>query len=102
MLELDTRTTDRLRELCAQQGVLSLELFGSATTPHFDADRSDIDFLVEFLPDDPDAAADRYFGLRAGLEALFGRSVDLVMKDAIRNRFFAASVDATRKPLYAA
>ena len=68
----------------------------------FRAEDSDLDFLVEFLPLGPVEHADAYFGLLEALKDLFGRPVDLVMADAIRNRYFKESVDRTRRPLYAA
>ena len=42
-----------LQELCQRFRVERLELFGSATRDDFDPDRSDFDFLVEFLPLQP-------------------------------------------------
>ena len=38
----------QIEELCRRHGVTHLELFGSATGPSFDPDRSDFDFLAEF------------------------------------------------------
>ena len=67
-----------LRVLRTRYGVRRLELFGSATTVGFDASRSDLDFLVEFLPLEPGQYANAYFGLKEDLEALFDRDVDLV------------------------
>ena len=45
---------------------------------------------------------DRYFELKEGLEALFSRPADVVMIEAIRNPYFRAAADASRRPLYAA
>ena len=50
----------------------------------------------------PADAADRFFGLQADLEELFGRHVDLVSNEAIRNPFFRQTVDRTKVALYAA
>jgi hypothetical protein len=63
---------------------------------------SDLDFLVDFLPLEPGRRADTYFGLREGLESLLGRPVDLVVRKAIRNRYFRQAIDPTCKLLYAA
>jgi len=92
-----------LGRLCESFSVKQLDIFGSAadetgTLP----DASDIDFLVEFLPLKEDQYADAYFGLLFALEELFGRSVDLVMTQAIRNPYFRESVERSRKLLYAA
>lgn len=88
--------------LCMQYRVGKLEIFGSAATGTFMFDKSDIDFLVEFQPMPPEEHADAYFGLLESLEALFHRSIDLVETKAIRNPYFLASVNASRKLLYAA
>jgi predicted nucleotidyltransferase len=92
----------RLTELCRRFGVRRLELFGSAADGRFDPGRSDFDFLVEFESSDFQGAADRYFGLLEGLEALLGRRVDLVELPAIRNPYFLHGIAASRTPLYAA
>lgn len=88
-------------DACRRFGVRRLAVFGSATTDHFDEQRSDVDFLVEFAHL-PAAGFDAYFGLKDELEALLGRPVDLVMPSALENPYFAASVEATAEELYAA
>ena len=87
--------------LCRRHGVRRLEVFGSATTRAFDAQRSDLDLLVEF-DDDPVHLSDRYFGLKESLEALYGRSVDLVTVASLRNPYFIAAVNKMRQLVYAA
>jgi len=61
-----------------------------------------LDFVVEFEPIAPVDYANAYFSLKAGLEALFGRSVDLVTGASIANPYFRASVAASRQRVYAA
>jgi hypothetical protein len=91
-----------LRALCRRYHVARLELFGSATSSAFDPARSDLDFVVEYLPN-PDAdALEEFFGLKAELETLFGRSVDLIEARAVRNRYFREELEASKVPLYAA
>ncbi len=92
-------------ELCERYGVERLDLFGSAsgTGDGFDPERSDLDFVVSFERRDPPDLFGRYFGLEEGLEALFGRNVDLVMEGAVgKSRRFAANVEGSRVPLYGA
>jgi predicted nucleotidyltransferase len=96
------RCRDEIAELCRRYHVQRLELFGSATGERFDADRSDVDFLVEFEPLAEGQHADTYFGLRESLESLLARPVDLVMTQAIRNRYFLEAIQPTRTLLYAA
>ncbi|HPD13442.1 MAG TPA: nucleotidyltransferase domain-containing protein [Planctomycetota bacterium] len=103
MVALVEQHKPALDSLCREFRVRRLELFGSAATSEGPlAESSDLDFLVEFLPLEPGAHADAYFGLLAALEDLFGRPVDLVMTRAITNPYFLESVNRTRTVLYAA
>jgi hypothetical protein len=92
----------QLNELCHQYGVLRLELFGSAARGDFDASRSDLDFLVVFSRDPQMNPADRFLGLLADLERVFGRKVDLVDVRAHRNPYFMAEALKHREVVYAA
>ena len=88
--------------LCRRHRVARLELFGSAVAGEFDVDRSDLDFLVEFLSLTSVEHADAYFGLLADLQDLFDRDIDLVEAAAISNPHFRRSVEASRTVVYAA
>lgn len=91
-----------LESLARQFQVTRLELFGSANTPDFDPERSDLDFLVEFAPDaDLGPWLGRFFELREALSALFGHPVDLVMMDALGKPRFRQEAEATRQVVYA-
>ncbi len=87
---------------CHARHVARLELFGSAATGSYDPQRSDLDFLVEFLPMEPVQLAGAYFGLAADLEEIFGHHVDLVTTASIRNPYFRESINQSRRVLYAA
>ena len=91
-----------LADLCRRFGVRRLELFGSAASSRFRPGQSDLDFLVEFDPDQPGSLADRYFELLWALEALFARPIDLLMPSAITNPYLMKSIAASRELLYAA
>jgi uncharacterized protein len=91
-----------LQELCRKHSVRRLDIFGSAATGDFDAEESDLDFVVEFLPVVRRGFKDVYFTLLDDLETLFNRRVDLVEASAIRNPYFRQSIEETRVPLYAA
>ena len=90
----------QIEEICRARRVHSLEIFGSAAAGTFDVQRSDIDFLATFLELGPGEHADAYFGLIEDLEKLFGRKVDLVSPDCIKNPFLLKSVNESRKLVY--
>ena len=46
------------------------------------------------------AYADRYLDFADALERLFGRRVDLVTEQAMRNPYFRRDVEATRQLVY--
>lgn len=96
-----TLDMEAITALCRQFGVSKLSVFGSATTDRFDPERSDVDFLVDFLPE-TQASFKTLFELKLALQELLGRDVDLVMPKALRNPFFAESVEKSRQDLYAA
>jgi predicted nucleotidyltransferase len=93
---------ETLAAICRRRRVRRLELFGSAAGLDFDEATSDLDFLVEYLPLRDGEHADAYFGLLEDLEDVFGRTVDLVMTRAIRNRYFREGIQNSRVTLYAA
>lgn len=66
---------------------------------HFDADRSDVDILVDF---DPSMASSfsNFLSLKESLEALLGRSVDLIELRAVRNRRLRHYIEQSKLPVY--
>jgi len=103
MIRLIENNREAIENLCTLYRVQRLEVFGSALTDKsFHSERSDLDFLVEFLPLRQGEYADAYFGLLEALEELFHRHIDLVMPGAIKNPYFLESVNKNRKVLYAA
>jgi predicted nucleotidyltransferase len=102
VIDLIVQHRDELEDLCRKYRVKTLEVFGSAADGTFDPAHSDLDFLLDFLPDAAGRAFHGYFDLKNDLEILFRRKVDLVMPRAIRNRFFLEAVNRQRKPVYAA
>ena len=92
---------EELQALCRRFHVRRLDLFGSAARGDFDPERGDIDFIVEFERDTALHPFDAYFGLKEELEALFGRKVDLVELNAVRNPYLKASIEQSRENVYA-
>lgn len=94
---------EALSALCRRFAVTRLDVFGSAARGgDFDPARSDADFLVTFAPaarDDLAAFAD----FKAALEALLGRPVDLVEREAVeasRNFIRRRRILAEAEPVY--
>ena len=70
--------------LCRRFGVARLDVFGSAARgADFNRERSDIDLLVAFQRPDADLA--RFLDFQEALEALIGRSIDLVDREEIES-----------------
>jgi len=91
-----------IAQACRRFRVARMYVFGSALRDDFVPDASDIDLLVEFEDMSPFELVDAYFGLLAELERILDRPVDLVMADAIKNRYIAQDIERTRRLLYAA
>lgn len=69
--------------LCRRFSVARLEVFGSmARNTDFDPARSDADFLVAFLPKARNDLT-LFLDFREALEALLGRPIDLVEREAV-------------------
>lgn len=88
--------------LCRRYGVRRLDVFGSAARDDFDEAASDVDLVVEFGPEPASRTLEQYLGLKGDLEALLGRSVDLVELDAMPGTRLKRLIDRARMPLYAA
>ena len=89
----------KLADLCRHYRVRELSLFGSAARGEMRPD-SDIDVLVEFLPDAEIDLVD-YAGFMLDLSHLLGRKVDLVSKNGLKPLLRASVLQAARV-LYAA
>ncbi len=100
MIDLIERHQSELSEICKAYRVKRLELFGSAVDGTWNPAISDLDFLLEFHPDAGGRIFDGFFDLKADLERLFDRKVDLVMPRAIRNRYFLDSINDQRTLVY--
>ena len=86
-----------LADLCRRYQVRELALFGSAARGEARTD-SDIDLLVEFLPETHIGLMD-YAGLMLDLSKLLGRKVDLVSKNGLKP-LIRASVLSEMRLLY--
>ena len=101
MLQIGDRKVDeaQLADLCRRYRVRELSFFGSAARGEMRPD-SDIDLLVEFLPDSEIDLVE-YAGLMLELSHLLGRKVDLVSKNGLKPLIRASVIEEARL-LYAA
>lgn len=90
---------DRIADFCRRWKVTEFALFGSAIRDDFRAD-SDVDVLVTFEADAPWSLWD-LSRMRAELEGLFHREVDLVEKKALRNPFRRQAILSNQRVIYA-
>ena len=91
---------ERLADLCRKWKVKELSLFGSILRDDFGPD-SDVDILVVFFPEAAWSLWD-LFDMREELQQLFGREVDLIEKEALRNPFRRREILQTHRVVYAA
>ena len=96
LIELDE---GKLAQICQRYGVRELSVFGSAAQGTMRPD-SDVDLLVEFLPDAEPGLLD-HAGLMLDLSELLGRKVDLVSKKGLKP-LIRDSVIRDARLLYAA
>jgi uncharacterized protein len=101
MIEIVKEKQSELEALCREFGIVKLDIFGSAVTDAFNPERSDIDFIVD-VGGYERGVAKRFLRFADALEALFGRSVDVITEPSIRNPYFIEEVNETRTNLYAA
>ncbi len=89
-----------LAAFCRKWRIRELSLFGSALRDDF-GPHSDLDFLVSF---ESGTGWDLFdiIAMKNELESQFGRSVDLVEKEALRNPWRKYEILRTHEVIYAA
>jgi uncharacterized protein len=92
--------TEKIVEYCQRWRVREFSLFGSILRDDF-RDDSDVDVLVSFREDAGIGMWD-LCSMREELETLFGRRVDLVVKEGLRNPFRRHAILNSREIVYAA
>ena len=76
-------------------------LFGSAITDKFDEQKSDVDFLVNFIDGiDPLEKGELLWNLRFSLEDNLNRPVDLITETSLKNPYFIEEVNETKMKIY--
>ena len=90
---------DDLRQLCIRYNVDKMYLFGSALNSSFN-EQSDVDLLVRFKTFELSKYFDNYINLKEKLENLFGRKVDLVEEQKLRNPILINAINRSKKQIY--
>lgn len=98
-MHLSNEQIKALKTLCQSHEVKSLYVFGSVLTNQFD-ETSDIDFIVDFHTEDPIEYSDLYFSLKAKMEELLGRNIDLLELRGIKNPYLLSEINQTKSLVY--
>ena len=88
---------EKLRTICEKYGIKKLSIFGSSIHGTVNSE-SDLDILVEFLPDRTPGFA--YIDLEDELSALFQKKVDLHTPPSL-SQYFRTAVLQEAQMLYA-
>jgi predicted nucleotidyltransferase len=92
---------EALADICRRYHIRELSIFGSATREDFGPD-SDVDVLLEY-DEHRKPNWDQHFAMLFELEAVFGRSVDLINgRKLIVNPYRRATILPSLERLYAA
>jgi predicted nucleotidyltransferase len=91
---------EELATFCKKWRIRELSLFGSALRDDFGPE-SDLDFLVTFEAGVPLDISD-LVDMKEELKTRYGRPVDIVEKEALRNPWRIHEILSTREVIYAA
>ena len=90
---------DNLKKLCLIYNVEKLYLFGSSLNSSFN-EKSDVDLLVKFKQIELSKYFDNYINFKEKLESLFGREVDLLEEQTLKNPILIKSIDSSKELIY--
>ncbi|KAF2335549.1 nucleotidyltransferase family protein [Flavobacterium daemonense] len=93
------KNIEDLKNLCTMYNVEKMYLFGSALNSNFDKE-SDIDLLVKFKHIELSKYFDNYIDFKEKLERLFGREVDLVEEQTLKNPILIKSINNSKELIY--
>jgi len=91
---------DKLIQFCQRWKIIEMSLFGSILREDFN-EESDVDVLVSFASGSPWTLLD-FVEMQDELEALLGRKVDLVEREALKNPYRREEILRTLELVYAA
>ena len=100
MIDLDKYKTGLVNICEDNQAIKKLYVFGSAFTPRFNEETSDIDVLVETTEIIPEEKGEQLMLLWDNLESLFNRKIDLLTENSLRNPILKKEIEQPRKLIY--
>ncbi|RYM35687.1 nucleotidyltransferase domain-containing protein [Brumimicrobium glaciale] len=98
-MKLIEKNKEHLKNLCDKYHVERLYLFGSALNSSFNA-KSDIDFLVKFKAIELSGYFENFINFKENLKKLYGREIDLVEEQTLKNPILINSIDKNKKLIY--
>ncbi len=95
---------EQIAELCRKHHVRRLSIFGSAARDDFDPATSDVDVIIEFdLDRIPGGTySENKWHLHDELVRSFGRKVDLLTWESVKNPYLLEEIKEFNQELYAA
>ncbi len=90
---------ENLNKLCINYNVEKMYLFGSVLNSNFNKD-SDVDLLVKFKEIELAEYFDNYINFKEKLVQLFGREVDLLEEQTLRNPILIKSINNSKELVY--
>lgn len=93
------KNREELKSLCAMYNVEKMYLFGSALNTNFNQ-QSDIDLLVKFKSIELSTYFDNYMDFKEKLQQLFGREVDLLEEQTLKNPILINSINKSKELIY--
>ena len=90
---------ENLNKLCINYNVEKMYLFGSVLNSSFNKN-SDVDLLVKFKEIELAVYYDNYINLKEKLGEFFGREVDLLEEQTLRNPILIKSINSSKELVY--
>lgn len=88
-----------IEQLCLENKVGKLYLFGSALTPNF-SKKSDIDLIIEIEEENPIKKGELLMKTWSDLETIFQRKVDLLTSKNVKNPILKKSIEDNIQLIY--
>ena len=90
---------ENLNKLCINYNVEKMYLFGSVLNSNFNKE-SDVDLLVKFKKIELSEYFDNYINFKEKLVEIFGREVDLLEEQTLRNPILIKSINSSKELIY--